>query len=182
MKLKILSVFLALGMFVLGAEVSAQEESNAPESGAPIYCSKTPITKWSAVQKALDSLIKGDETKEKVIQKGCTKLSLALKAGKGVTQPIVMACETALNDQKADPDVSKMVKAVLLGACAALCSGPGGKIIKYCDTCNKTNHPQTYALCGGLCCNVSGGETALKTLGCMTDFPKGDCSSFKATK
>jgi hypothetical protein len=166
MKLKILSVFLALGMFVLGAEVSAQEESNAPEIG----CSKTTeerLEKWALVQKGLEAIIGLDTT----LQAGCKALSDELKAAKGVTKTNVMNCEKALNAEKANPKVASVISAVLKLACGGLCTG---------TICKSCADPVIANLCGGLCCNLKGGDSLLGA--CKNFFPNKNCSSFINSK
>jgi len=176
MKLKFLSLFLALGMFVLGANVMAEEE-------------KAPAGE------AQQEELKLTEVEEQTIKDpaGSLLCSALLKVKDQISWPAI--CETACN--KANPsviDLGKCAAAVahenattypqitkvenaIATACNLGCTSKKclfGKCIQ--GTCNV---PAVLNACGYICCNIP--PAASKVTNCLSSYGaagKNTCANY----
>ncbi len=168
MKLKFLSIFLALGMFVLGTGLKAENEESAKVESPEIGCSsntKERLDKWKTMflplfEKAISS--------DKTVITACQPLMDAINTTNptGVTKDNITNCSTAIDKSK-DTELKTLANAAIMLHTKLLCTGST-------FSCKSCKDPVIAGLCGGLGCSV-----AAKELGACVDFFPGKACPYQ---
>jgi|JI61114C2RNA_FD_contig_61_2589667_length_560_multi_7_in_0_out_0_1 hypothetical protein len=138
MKLKFLSIFLALGMFVLGTGLSAQDSAQAPELPQDVA--------GSLLCMALKNVIPDDTTWPKVCQTACADDPNVSDMGCCTQQLVAESKNTKNKSQAKFKDLVAKIKKVCGSSFSPVCSGRPLK-----GTCRSETVRQT---CGYVCCNI----------------------------
>jgi hypothetical protein len=174
-----------MGLCAFGADVSAQhtkvngdqvkltESARAGEKGfCPADTDDEYIDKWQTLLESGICTI--GEKLDSDVAKACGDLCKIKE--KVPTKEYIQNCQKVLDASKSEA-VKQLVTGVVTGGCAVLCSGKRFGV--GCDSCQDWGTEKTHktrTLCGTICCNLTGGDTAL---GKCLEYNKQSCTDYK---